>query len=341
LPAALCFPPSILLPEITMKKRLCGILSFLLKSLVLATCGGGGSGGDASQENGGPPITTVSAAASVTQNGATLNGNVTPNGLATQAWFEYSTDASLSTYTSTMMLSIGDGLSAIPVERAVRGCAGGTAYYSRICGKNTKGTTKSTITSFTTFWIPPEVPVRQAYYSLPTPPEGFLAAVGTMQAIHDTRFASSSKVDVDWMRLHVILDNGSDVVLKTDEFDAYSSAMSYYGLYKRIPWYEGDRLDDMPFNVAEGSLVMEPSLHSDRVFHWWNTSRAWIPGNVRRVWFEARVRVTGPALVQASMDYWKNNTIDYGGPNVNNREAGASDWIFEATDWQMVRVGGP
>jgi hypothetical protein len=41
------------------------------------------------------------------------------------------------------------------------------------------------------------------------------------------------------------------------------------------------------------------------------------------------------------MDYWKNNTIDYGGPNVNNREAGASDWIFEATDWQMVRVGGP
>lgn len=324
-----------------MKKGLCSILSFLLMAFVLAACGGGESGGDASQGNGGPPIAMVSAAASVSQNGATLYGNMTPNGLATQAWFEYSTNASLSSYTSTMMQSIGDGLDAIPVVQAVSGCTEGTAYYFRICGKNTKGTTKSTITSFSTFWIPPEVPVRQAYYNLPTPPEEFLAAVGTMQAIHDTRFASSSRVEVDWMRLHVILDNGSDVVLKADEFGAYSSAMSYYGLYKRIPWYEGDKLDDIPLSVADGSLVMEPNLHPDRVFHWWNTSRGWIPWNARRVWFEARVRVTGPALVQASMDYWKDNTINYEGFNVNNREAGASDWIFEATDWQMVRVGGP
>ena len=112
--------------------------------------GGGGGGGDTSQGNGGPPIATVSAAASITQDGATLNGSVTPNGLATQAWFEYGTDASLSTYTATAMQSIGDALSAAPVVQPVSGCNGGTIYYVRVCGINTKGTTKSTIASFTT-----------------------------------------------------------------------------------------------------------------------------------------------------------------------------------------------
>ena len=123
------------------------ILMFLFSS-----CGGGGGGGRGyiSGDRGGAPIATVSAAASITQDGATLNGSVTPNGLATQAWFEYGTDASLSTFTATAMQSIGDALSAEPVVQPVGGCTAGTMYYVRVCGTNTKGTTKSTIASFTT-----------------------------------------------------------------------------------------------------------------------------------------------------------------------------------------------
>jgi uncharacterized protein YkwD len=75
---------------------------------------------------------------------------VTPNGLAAQAWFEYGTDASLSTSTSTAMQSIGDGLGAAAIVQTVSGLAGGTVYYFRICGENTKGTTRSTITGFAT-----------------------------------------------------------------------------------------------------------------------------------------------------------------------------------------------
>ncbi len=40
-----------------------------------------------------------------------------------------------------------------------------------------------------------------AYYSLPTPPSGFTAVVGWMQAIDIDGKGSPSKVEVDWMTL--------------------------------------------------------------------------------------------------------------------------------------------
>ena len=189
--------------------------------------------------------------------------------------------------------------------------------------------------------IPPEVPVREARCDHPTPPNGFLAAVGWMQSIHDDRLDGRSKVEVDWMRLHVTLDDGTKVVLKSDDFSAATSPMTYYGLYQRIPWYAGDKLENMPWTIDNGCLVLKPSNRPDRIFHWWNTSRTLVSHGVCRVWFEARVRITGPALVQAGVDYWKDLTIGYGGFDVNNTEAGVSDWYFESPEWQTIRVGEP
>jgi len=130
-------------------------IACLLVVSLLVGCGGGGGGGDSGgvntpQGSGGTPIPSVAATTSITQNGAVLNGNVTPNGLDTQAWFEHGTDPNLSTYTSTPEQAIGQGLSAVPVNQSISGCAGGTTYYYRVCGRNAKGSTKSTITGFTT-----------------------------------------------------------------------------------------------------------------------------------------------------------------------------------------------
>ena len=133
-------------------KRIAGLLVVFL----LAGCGGGGGGGgdggggNTPQGSGGTPIASVSATTSITQSGAVLNGNVTPNGLDTQAWFEYGTDQGLLTYTGTPEQAIGQGLNAVPVDQSISGCTGGTTYYYRVCGRNAKGSTKSTITGFTT-----------------------------------------------------------------------------------------------------------------------------------------------------------------------------------------------
>jgi hypothetical protein len=129
------------------KRRLFAL--FVLVTFGLAACGGGGGGGgDAT--NGSTPVVNVLSATSIGINGATLNGNVTPNGLATNAWFEWGTDSALSTSTSTPSQSIGSGLSIVPISLQITGLAENTKYYFRICASNAKGETESAITSFTT-----------------------------------------------------------------------------------------------------------------------------------------------------------------------------------------------
>ena len=131
-------------------KRIAGLLVLFLLVGCGGGGGGGGGGGNTPQGSGGTPIASVSATTSITQSGAVLNGNVTPNGLDTQAWFEYGTDPGLLTYSGTPEQEIGQGLNAVPVNQSLSGCAGGTTYYYRVCGRNAKGSTKSTITGFTT-----------------------------------------------------------------------------------------------------------------------------------------------------------------------------------------------
>ena len=119
-------------------------------------------------------------------------------------------------------------------------------------------------------YAPAESPKKIAFYSLPIPPAGFAAAVGMMHAIDIHGTGAQSKVEVDWLQLHAVVD-GTDTVILGDGFLTQTPAMNYYGLYLRNPWYGGDRQTDMPFAIQDGQLVVEPSRHPDRVFHWWNT----------------------------------------------------------------------
>ena len=46
--------------------------------------------------------------------------------------------------------------------------------------------------------------------------------------------------------------------------------------------------------------------------------------------------------VQAGIDYWRDLDVQYGGCNVNNREAATSTWHFaDNPDWQLVFAGKP
>ena len=95
------------------------------------------------------PVTVTVAASSVGATTATLNGNVTPNGLATDAWFEYGTSSTLSGATGTTHESIGDGTVSVAVDAALTGLTPGTTYYYRIVAGNSSGATSGTIMSFT------------------------------------------------------------------------------------------------------------------------------------------------------------------------------------------------
>jgi len=190
-------------------------------------------------------------------------------------------------------------------------------------------------------YYPVEAVHKQAYFNYLTPPVGFTAAVGWMQAIDIDGKGNPCKVEVDWMRLHAVV-NGADNLILEDTFNSRTGDMAYYGLYSRNPWFDSDNEHPMPFDVANSTLIMEPNLHPDRVYHWWNTARTIVPQGATRIWFEARVRITGGAGVQAGIDYWKDLAAQWAGLDINNTEAGASDWFGNVTtDWQVISVGKP
>jgi hypothetical protein len=95
------------------------------------------------------PTVTTAPATEVTTDGATLNGSVNPNGSATQAWFEYGTSPSLSSFSSTSEESVGSGSAAVPVDAGLSGLSPGITYYFRAAARNEGGTQRGGIHSFT------------------------------------------------------------------------------------------------------------------------------------------------------------------------------------------------
>jgi len=124
-----------------------------------------------------PPTVTSIAASGVSTNTATLNSNVNPNGAATNAFFQYSTDSGLAGATSTANQAIGGGTGAVGVNQGLGGLSPHTQYFFRAVGTNSSGTTNGAILNFTTGNTNPTAPNAtvgastgdQQTYTLPYP----------------------------------------------------------------------------------------------------------------------------------------------------------------------------
>jgi TolB-like protein len=77
-----------------------------------------------------------------------LRGQANPQGLATQTWFEYGTSPTLTTFSSTSVVSVGNGFSNVSVEREVFELEPETDYYARLVAQNQAGTTRGGIVQF-------------------------------------------------------------------------------------------------------------------------------------------------------------------------------------------------
>lgn len=97
---------------------------------------------------GSPPTVTTTAATGITSSAATLHGTVNPNGLATSYFFQYGTNTSYGTNTTST--SAGSGSTAIAESANISGLAASTLYHFRMVASNTSGTTNGADLSFTT-----------------------------------------------------------------------------------------------------------------------------------------------------------------------------------------------
>ena len=120
------------------------LLSLLLMSLLSSW----GCGGESIIPGAAPAVTTLTATG-VGTTGATLNGSVNPNGLATDAWFEWGTSPSLVTFETTPAQAVGSGTDVLPVMATLSGLSSGATYYYRVAASNATGGAKGSIASFT------------------------------------------------------------------------------------------------------------------------------------------------------------------------------------------------
>jgi len=117
---------------------------FLISAIILSACGGGG--GDSSAPP--TPVVVTGSATGITNVGATLNGTVNPNGLATEAWFEWGTSSTLATFDNTAKQNLLAGTSVDNVSASISGLSIGTPYYFRMVASNSSGVSKGAIQNF-------------------------------------------------------------------------------------------------------------------------------------------------------------------------------------------------
>lgn len=98
------------------------------------------------------PTVEIKAAAGVSAQSATLHGTVMPNGATTTFWFEYSTDSLVGTVlgTATSEQSVDSSDASANVSASLTDLAKNTKYNYRIAAKNSQGTVRSEVMSFTT-----------------------------------------------------------------------------------------------------------------------------------------------------------------------------------------------
>jgi len=141
------------------------IVMSLLAALFLAACGGGGDGDSSSPPT---PVVVTGSATGITNVGATLNGTVNPNGLATEAWFEWGTSATLATFDNTAKQPFAAGTTVQAVTAPLSGLTVGTTYYFRLVASNSSGVSKGTIGNFGTSAQRPTVTTSAADNLAPT-----------------------------------------------------------------------------------------------------------------------------------------------------------------------------
>ena len=123
--------------------------------IVAASDAGTATGKDVTFTTSSAPAVATGDVTSIAPTSATLRASVTPNGLATNYWFEYGTSTSYGSKTATT--SAGSGTGAASVSAAIKSLRPGMTYHYRIVAQNSSGKSWGGDRTFATVGAPAAV----------------------------------------------------------------------------------------------------------------------------------------------------------------------------------------
>jgi len=189
--------------------------------------------------------------------------------------------------------------------------------------------------------IPPELITDKQLVRIASAPDQFPYALPWMQALYMGDNEEQSTVDLDYLKLYAMVSGTAEIILSDEYFYPPSSTFIFkHGkLFNRYPFFynEADTEPMLVFSRKNGIISFHPDEKPNRVWHWWGSKRIKVPESADYLILEARVKITGPAIVQPGLDFWNSEKTIYGGYNVNNTESGIGNVYFASDDWQIIR----
>ena len=200
----------------------------------LLGCGGGvndgGSNTGSGTGGGSPPGAYNTAVTAITDSSAVLTGTVYPNRLATSCWFDYGTDNSFATFTSTAKQSVGSNVDSVIITSPINGLSGGTVYYYRLNASSSAGAFTSPILNFSTFSSGPPTVVTKAATSV-TPSGAVLNGTVRPNGFATTawfEWGTNSNLDTYSLSAEHSVGAGYDDTLDNTTLTGLSAGTTYY-----------------------------------------------------------------------------------------------------------------
>lgn len=184
------------------------------------------------------------------------------------------------------------------------------------------------------------------------PPSGWTAALPWLNVIYDPNQGQGQPAKVSVRSLDLMATVGGQTVRLGGEIYPQTRQMCG-GRWRRyrnddpaqgLAWFSNENTQPLSGLLsfdAQGRAVLDAGQDPLRIWHTWTCARVGVPSNATRVWVQARVEVQGAAVVGIGLDWWRNLTIGYGGPDVNNTEASWSIWYYARSGEQTISVGAP
>jgi len=186
---------------------------------------------------------------------------------------------------------------------------------------------------------PPESPAPVAFYDRGLPPEGWRSGTLWIIAVHDTRKEGNSSLEIDWARFYCVV-NGQPILM-SGETSANRTGIYWSGSWPKIPWCRGtEDLKDMKIDFTGDTALLPLYERPDRVWHF-GGKRVVIPENASRCYSEARLKLTGHALVQLGADFWIDEKSEWCPGHQCNTSGFGSDWFGASDEWVIISTGKP